>query len=213
MPHDLRVGDRVHDDGLRGTVVLGDEPPPAGCVWIRWDVDTGALNLAVAAHLERVTEEPADLPVDISTTHTSGWCRLTPIAEERPDTLVLSTETHRDLADELEEAGAFAAEVAVKAARFPHACPVCHGPSYLGWSNNEAHREHPEGVVCPPVEPEPYAVERAQLPPREGAPHVLSATPEHGWAAVGDGVLARHPLREGAITAWREALRQKEATR
>ena len=82
--------------------------------------------------------------------------------------------------------------------RFPHTCPVCAGACYQGWSLNPRDYEHPEGVTCPPVAPEPEGCLPSPLMAGKGL--------EQGWLAYGRGVVAEHPTREGAIVAWRKAV-------
>ena len=119
----------------------------------------------------------------------------------------LTLVSHAPVSSTFVEAPA-ALEPAPPPTRFPHTCPVCAGACYQGWSLNPRDYEHPEGAVCPPVQPAPEIVRECW--PRGPAQRDDGRYPEKGWLAEGRGYVGQHPTREGAIAAWREAVAAKD---
>ena len=178
---DLELGDRVSHDGREGTLGDAGEGEHEGLVKVEWD--DGTYGYGMADELERI--EPA-VVVD---PHPPGLA-LPPAPAAVPPLADPPIRWAHDM---------------------PGQPPRIITPTQVdaplvdeyAWSN--AALFVGPGAACPPVEPEPAGVRLCVL--------VSALRPtgpaEQGWVAYGRGVEEEHPLRDGAIDAWREALRAR----
>ena len=169
----------------------------------------------------RHTVRECDLAVDFyrsMSLRTDMGYLLSSIQDGEPDLLTMddphTTTLGGDMTPEAEDRGVYhdtqedfvEAVCAAIRERYPDTCHVCGGACYKGASVVAEGWEHPVEGTCPPVEAEPEVVSRTT--------HEMRGEPGCGewvWQAYGSGVHVKHPLRSGAITAWREALREKGA--
>ena len=181
---ELHAGDRVSHDGREGTLGDAGEGEDSGTVWVDWD--SGGGGYGMVADLERIEADVDDDDVGVPICIDVGVPESPgPLADPpiRWAPYVPGEPAHIITPVQVDE-------------------PLV---DEYAWSNAALFGgESSDGAVRSPAEAEPEYVDVCCL--------TTQGDPEWGWTAGGRGVVGKHPLRDGAIDAWRKALRSKEKT-